>query len=181
MANNCWPSVNAHFQHVAGSVSLSLFPLQVANTSSMTVCNLLPLRLCTMHDHKSLTLHWSSFSAWGREHVSFCFDHSGGQSIQKSQWCTKVNILQSTVAYLNATIDSETRNTEPEIATDGSSQTGHHLQVDGFGSGFILPSHSVLTGRGPASACWEIAGQGVGPVWIRTIKLLQPKAGQLAG
>jgi len=36
---NCWRSVEAHFHDAAGSVSLLFLPLQVANISSIDVCN----------------------------------------------------------------------------------------------------------------------------------------------
>ena len=38
----------------------------------------------------------------------------------------------------------ETRNAEPEIGTDGSSQTRRNLRVDGYGSGFAPPRVSML-------------------------------------
>jgi len=54
-----------------------------------------------------------------------------------------VNISRLTVAYLNATINvkpqTQNRRLEPEIGTDGSSQTRRNLRVDGYGSGFGPP------------------------------------------
>ena len=50
-----------------------------------------------------------------------------------------INSLQLPVAYLNATINSETRNVEPDIITDGSSQTWPNQRVDEYWSGFGPP------------------------------------------
>ena len=58
---NRWRSVDAHFPDVAGSVSHSLFSIQAANTSFMTICNWLPTRLPKIHDQGSSTLRWRSF------------------------------------------------------------------------------------------------------------------------
>jgi len=77
-------------------------------------------------------------------HVSVHFGHEGGQYIQNAQRCPKVNILQLTVPYLNAMINSETQNAELEIATDESSQTKLQPMVDGYGSAFGPPSGSGL-------------------------------------
>jgi len=95
-----------------------------------------------MQDHQFLTLHWRSFSEWGRERLSTCFLYKGCQYIRKWLRRAIVNILQFTAGYLSATINRETRNAEPEIGTDRSSQTRHNLWVDGYGSGFGLPRGS---------------------------------------
>jgi hypothetical protein len=47
--------------------------------------------------------------------------------------------LRLTIRYLNATINRKTRKIEPEIATDGSSQTRQNLRVDGYVSWFCPP------------------------------------------
>jgi len=86
-----------------------------------------------------LTLRWHSFSEWGTERVSHVSNYKGGRFIWKNWQCAKVNILRLTVGYLNATINRKTRNTEPEIGTDGSSQTRQDPRVDGYGSGFGPP------------------------------------------
>jgi len=118
----------------------------------MTVCNLLTPRLPKLHNQQSLTLHWSSFSPWGRACVSDCFDYSGTQYIKKWQRCTNVNILRIKVAYLNATIDSKTHNAELEIWSDGSSQAQRNLRVGGYWSGFGPP-------RGRGSHFWSVPEQ----------------------
>jgi len=98
----------------------------------MDTCNHAPLNLPEMQDHQLLTLHWRSFSGWGRERLSTCLLHQGCQYIRKWQCSTIVNILQLTVGYLNATINRKTRNARPEIGPTRSSQSGRNLQVDGF-------------------------------------------------
>ena len=96
-----------------------------------------------MQDPRSWTLRWSWFSGWGRERVSILFDYEGGQYIKQSQYRTKVNILQFTVWYLNATMNRTTWKLEPEIGTDGWNQTRHNPRVDGYRYGFIQPRGST--------------------------------------
>jgi len=136
---NRWPSVDTHFQNGAASVIVSLLGWNTANTSFMIVCIQSPSRLLMMQDQTSLTRCWLSCSGWGKECVSLVFSYKGSRFIRTGQWCAKVNILRLTVGYLNATINGMTRNTEPVIWTDGSSQTPQNPRVDGYGSGFGLP------------------------------------------
>jgi len=105
----------------------------------MNVYIQLPLILPKVQDQKSLTRRWLSFSGWGRERFSLVSDHKGSQYIRKGQRYTNVNILRLAIGYLIATINRNTRILEPEIGTDGSSQTRHNPRVDGYGSGFGLP------------------------------------------
>jgi len=79
MTKNCWHSIDAHFQDGAGRLLLSLLPIQAANTSFITICNLSPPRLPKIHDQESLTLHWRSFSWWGRETFTVSFAYTGSQ------------------------------------------------------------------------------------------------------
>jgi len=60
----------------------------------------------------------------------------------------------------------ETRNAEPEIGTDGSSQTRRNPWVDGYGSGFGLP---------------RVCGSGFGRFKNRTDLFLRSKPGPLVG
>jgi len=136
---NRWRSVDARFQNRAASVIISLLGWNTANTLFMIICIQSPSRLLMMQDQKSLTRRWLSCSGWGKERVSLVFSYNGGRFIWKGQWCAKVSILRLTVGYLNATTYRKTRNTEPEIGTNGSSQTRQNLQVDGYGSGFGPP------------------------------------------
>jgi len=97
------------------------------------------------------------------------FSYKGCRFIRKGQWCAKVNILRLTVGYLNATINGKTLHTEPEIGTDGSSQTREILQVDRYGSGF-----------GPPRRCWSSFWTVLEP--NRTIFLVRNRtAGGLPG
>jgi len=98
-----------------------------------------PLRLTKVQDQKSSTRRRLSLSGWGRERFSLVFDHKGGQYIRKRLRYTNVNILRSSIGYLNATINRNTRIPEPEIGTDGSSKTRQNPRVDGYGSGIGLP------------------------------------------
>jgi len=96
MSNNCWRSIDAHFQDGVGPVSLFVANIKAANT------------------------------------------------LKKDSDVTIISILLLTVAYLNATNDRKTQNTEPEIQTDGSIKTLQDQQVEGFGSMFGPPSGSTL-------------------------------------
>jgi hypothetical protein len=75
----------------------------------------------------------------GQRAVLTCFDYKGTQYIKKGQRYTNVNILWLAIRYLNETINRNTRILEPEIGTDGYSQTRQNPGVDGYGSGFGLP------------------------------------------
>jgi len=141
---NCWRSLDAHFHHGAGSVSLLLLPIKEANTSVMTRCNLCPLWLPRMQDLKSLTLRWRSFPGLGRERLSTYFDHKGGLFIQKEHRCTIINIVWLTVRYLNATINRTNRNAKPGIGPHESSQTQWNPQFDVYRGGFGPPRGSGL-------------------------------------
>jgi len=117
-------------------MSLLLLPIKEANTSVMTICNQCPLRLPRMQDLKLLMLRWCSFPRFGRERFCIIFDHKGGQYNKKEQQRTIVNILRSTVGFLNATIKRITRDAKPEIQPDGSSQTRPNLRVNGYRAWF---------------------------------------------
>ena len=73
MTKNFWHSVDSHFHDGAGSVVLSLLPVKPANTSFMTIGNLLPPRLSKIHDQESLMLRWRSFGH-GCIHIMQSFD-----------------------------------------------------------------------------------------------------------
>jgi len=95
-----------------------------------------------VQDGKSWMLHSSSYWGRGRELVSLLFHYKGSQYIKQRQWCSKVNNLQLTVGYLNATINGITRKPEPEIGIHGSSQTRQNRRVDRYRYGIGLPSNS---------------------------------------
>jgi len=163
---NAWCSVEAHFHHLAGSMSHPLSPLKQANTSVMTICNQSLLRVTMMQVQKSWMLRWCSFQGWCREFVSSFFDYKGGQYIRNEQWYTIVNISRSIVWYLNATMNGTTRNAEPEIGHDRSIQTQRNLRDDKYG-----------TVIGPP---WS-SGSGFGQVWDQTDPSFLCKSGPLAG
>jgi len=120
-------------------MSRSLLGGTMANTSFMIVWIQLPPRLPMMQNQNSLTRLWQLCSGWGRERVSLVYSYKGSWFTRKGQWCTRVNILQLALGYLNATINSKSRNTEPEIGTDWYSQTRQNLWVDWSRSGFGPP------------------------------------------
>jgi hypothetical protein len=80
--------------------------------------------------------HWFSVDAHFQDHVSIRVDYSGSQYIENGLWCTKVNISQSTVTYMNATINvkPKTRNwrLEPTVVVKPGETGGS----PGEGSGF---------------------------------------------
>ena len=83
-----------------------------------------------------------STSGCSREHVFPCFDHKGCQWNKYREWCTKVNILHITLTYLTMTRNRKTRKWEPEIGTNGPSQTPHNPQCDRYRFRFGLPRSS---------------------------------------
>jgi hypothetical protein len=160
-------SFDAHFQDgVGGSTSLSHFIIKAANTVFMTLYNLSPPRSPKGHDQQSLTHHWGSFGGCGRAYFAVFVDDDGGQYILNGQWCTNVNILGSTVASLNVTINSETWNVQLEIGTDWSSQIQQNISVDMYGSRIGRPGSS---------------GQNCSRFWNRTDLFLLFKPGLLVG
>jgi len=74
-----------------------------------------------------------------------------------------------TVGYLNATINRKTWKLDPEIGTDGSSQTRQNPRVDRYGYGF-----------GPPRSCRSGFWMGLEPNW--TVFLVKTRtAGRLPG
>jgi len=78
-AKNCWCSVDAHFQNGAVTVSFTLLPRNVDSTLVMDSSDRVTFQLQYIHDQKLLTLHWCSFSVWGRERDAIVFDLKGSQ------------------------------------------------------------------------------------------------------
>jgi len=134
-----WHSVEGHFHVGVGGVSLSGFTIKAANTAFLTMYNLSPPRLAKINVRQSLTLRWHSLSGCGRAHGSVHSDHQIAQHIEIKQWWTNVNISLLAVAYLNGRINSETWNAEPEIGSDGTSNTRQPLRVYRYGYGFGPP------------------------------------------
>jgi len=149
-----------------GSVSLSLFAITAVNSTFMTLCNMSPPRFPNIHNQQSLMLHWRSFSGYGRACVSIHFDHQGGQYIKNKRWCTNVNSLRLSVAYLNATINVKLKTQNQRLEPTG------------------LPNPSKTResmGMGPAFACQQSAGWVFGLIWNGTDRILQSKPELLVG
>jgi len=150
---------------------LAVLPIKAASMSIMDSNNEIRFWSLDLQDLKSLTLCWRSVSELGHKGVSPVFEYEGSLYNSNSQWYPEVNILQLTVGYLNATINRKTRNAEPDIGTDGSSQTRQNPQVDWYGSRLGLPRLSgsgfwmVLELNRPvfAGQTWT-AGRSPGPV-----------------
>jgi len=134
---NCSRSVEAHFLNRAGSVSLSLSPIQVAYTSFIIVCNQLPLSLPKMPDQILLTLHWLSFWGWGRGCISLVFDYKGSKYIQKRQWRTNLNIMQLAVGYQNATMNRNPKNQNQRLEPTGLAKLGKTTRLEGTDPRFV--------------------------------------------
>jgi len=142
--NNHWRSVDTHFQDGVGSVSLSFFVINAANTMFMAMCNLSPPRLPKIHDQQSLMLRWRSFSRCGRAPVSVHFNHYGGQCIENTPWCTNIIILRLSVAYLNATINVKPENQNWRLEPTGLAKPGKTRKLTGTGPGL---AHKESAGR----------------------------------
>jgi hypothetical protein len=98
--------------------------------------------------------------------------YKGGRFIRKGQCCANVYIFRLPVACLNATINRKTRNTEPEIGTNGFCQTPQNPWADAYGYGFGPPSRC-------GSGFWPVLelNRTVFPVRTRTSwGLLRPVA-----
>jgi len=79
MTKNRLRSIDAHFHDRAGRVLQSVLPIKAGVNYIMTCYNLSEVWLLKMHDQKSLTLCWRSFSWWGREGITICFAYKGRQ------------------------------------------------------------------------------------------------------
>jgi len=80
MTKNRWRSVDAHFHDGAGRVLQSVLQIKAGKNYFITYYNLSEVWFPKMHDQKSLTLHWRSFSSWGREGIAICFAYKGRQN-----------------------------------------------------------------------------------------------------
>jgi len=79
MPKNRWRSVDAHYHDGAGMVLQSVLPIKAANNSFVTEYNLSEVWFRRMHDQKSSTLRWRSFSWWGMEGIAICFAYKCSQ------------------------------------------------------------------------------------------------------
>jgi len=60
-------------------MSFIVLPRKAASTLLRDSSNQVTFQLPFLQDIKSLTLHWRSFSGWGREHDGIIFDMEGSQ------------------------------------------------------------------------------------------------------
>jgi hypothetical protein len=119
-----------------------------------------------MQDPKSLMLCWRSLSGCGRARVSIHFDHWGGHDIENGLWCSDVNFLQSTVSYLDATINQKSKMGIRRLEPRGIAKSGNRPGLSGTGLGL---------GR-QQSARWDDRC-----VTSRTEPFVQSNPGPLAG
>jgi hypothetical protein len=66
-------SVDMDCYNRAESVSLPVLPIEATYLSFMIACNHSPCSLTMMQGQTVLTLHWGTFSEWGREHFTVSF------------------------------------------------------------------------------------------------------------
>jgi len=166
MTQNRWRSVDANFQDGVGSVLLSFFAIKAANAFFMTIFNLSPPRIPTIHDRQTLTFRWCLLSKRGTVCVSIRIDHKGGQYIKTELWLTDFIMLQLTVAYLNVVWNGE--------------REMQNWWLDRMG----LPKPSKtprIIDTGPGLARQEAAGLVFGWLWDWTNQFLRSKSGQLVG
>jgi len=87
-----WHSVDTHSQNRAVTVLLSNLPLKADNLSVMHNGHQITVQWPYLHDHKSLTLHWCSFSEWGGDHIAVCFAYKSSQYVgypqQQPDYCS---------------------------------------------------------------------------------------------
>jgi len=81
ITKNRWRYLDAQFHDGARRILKSVLPIKAANNSFMTDYNLSEVRFPRTHDQKLLTLHWRSFSWWGREGIAICFGYRGSQKL----------------------------------------------------------------------------------------------------
>jgi len=79
---NCWCSVDAHFQNVAVTVSISLLPIMAAHTLVIDNSEQISSQLTYLPQIISLTLHWRSVSECGCYRAAVSFVYKGCQSVE---------------------------------------------------------------------------------------------------
>jgi len=119
-----------------------------------------------MQDPKSLLLGWRTFSGCRRARMSIHFDHWGSQYIENELWCPDVNILWSTVLYLNATIYGKPKTRNRRLEPTDLAKPGETRRFIGMGVGL---------------ARQELEGRVSGRIWNRSDPFFWSKPGPLAG
>ena len=78
---NCWRSVDAHFQNVAVTVSISLLPIKAAHTLVMDNSQQIGFQLTYLPQKISLRLCWRSVSECGCYCATVSVAYTGCQSV----------------------------------------------------------------------------------------------------
>jgi hypothetical protein len=138
-------------------ISRSYLPIKAAISFFMDAFDQAPLILPKMQDQISLTLCWRSVDAlltlcWCSVDALLTLILWMWLGAWVSVFCTSRRLIHRkwTMTYqcqyfaISSSISEcdhkcETRNAEPEIGPEGSSQTGSNPSVDGYGSGFCPP------------------------------------------
>jgi hypothetical protein len=76
-----WHSIDAHFQNVPVTVSISLLPVQAAHTLFMNNSKQISFQLTYLPQQISLTHCWRSVSECGCYHAAVSFGYKGCQSV----------------------------------------------------------------------------------------------------
>jgi len=78
---NRWRSIDAHFQNVPVTVSISLLPVKAALTLLMDNSEQIGFQLTYLPQQISLTPHWRSVSECGCYRAAVSFAYKGCQSV----------------------------------------------------------------------------------------------------
>ena len=78
---NCWRSVDAHFQHGAVIMSLSLLPIKAANMLIMDNSDQITSQTTYFHGQQSLPLGWCPFPEFGCDRVAFSLSIMGADTL----------------------------------------------------------------------------------------------------
>jgi len=79
---NRWRSIDAYFQNVAVTVSISLFPIKAAHILVMDKTEQIGFQLTYLQQKISLTLRWRSVSECGGYRAAVSFAYQGCKSVQ---------------------------------------------------------------------------------------------------
>jgi len=79
---NRWRSIDAHFQNVALTLSISLLPIKAVHTLVMDNSEQIGFQLTYLPQKILLTLHWRSVSECGRYRAAVSFAFKGCQSVE---------------------------------------------------------------------------------------------------
>jgi len=95
---NCWRLGDAHFQNGSVTVSLSLLPINAADTLVMNNSQQIASQLSYLQDQTLLTLHWRSSLKFCCYCVAHSFAYQGCQSVDYGQPranCFPIKLLPS--------------------------------------------------------------------------------------